>query len=104
MEDNLFASVDQKVAVEKQDSYYDTLLHKRQRPEKADNAGIELKEDKETASAPPKKDLSSLKPITPEQVREKAAYSFSNIFVWKKLFNILKVMNWQPMYGSINIH
>ena len=76
MEDNLFASVDQQVAATKQESYYDTLLHKRQRPEKVEDAIPESANESNDAQAQMKKGSSGLKPIAPEQVRESAAKYF----------------------------
>ncbi|MEZ5146184.1 MAG: hypothetical protein R2759_03580 [Bacteroidales bacterium] len=66
MEDNLFASVDQQVAAEKQESYYDTLLHKRQRPEKVEDAPESANESND-GQAQMKKGSFKLKPIAPSK-------------------------------------
>lgn len=75
MEDNLFASVDQKTDVTKQESYYDSLLHKRQRPENKEE-GVELNKEETSKQKPLKKDLSKVKPFPAEKVREKATAYF----------------------------
>ncbi len=75
MEENLFASVDEKLAVKKQDNYYDELLHKRQRPVQNEEE-VKAKTETKTESGPKKKDLSEMNPYPPEQVREKATAYF----------------------------
>jgi ribonucleoside-diphosphate reductase alpha chain len=76
MEENLFAGVDEKVAVQQQDNFYETLLHKRQRPVAPEGE----KEPTDTSVESEKKksigDLSGLKPYPPEEIRKKATEYF----------------------------
>ncbi|MCB2222328.1 MAG: adenosylcobalamin-dependent ribonucleoside-diphosphate reductase [Bacteroidetes bacterium] len=76
MEENLFAGVDEKVAEQQQDNFYETLLHKRQRPVTPDKEKDSVEKAGENKTAKKVDDLSRLKPYPPEEIRKKATEYF----------------------------